>query len=153
MIYTDEAQDEIKSTTASEAVTITVPDRVVDAIAARLDVLEDPDEADARDIAFDHVEMSHRLVTPDGELVERAALDRADGGLELEYDEDDVASSSADEETPEPIEVGASAQLDYADDPTRPLSIDVAIPAGVIDEDDLDGVLESVSIDARIVDE
>lgn len=190
--------DAVESTTTDEDVTITVPERVVDAIADRLETLEDPDEDVAHDLALDHVDMSHRLVTEGGEDVATAALDRA-GVIEedvdipldeetieavdkaaeargmsreewvcaaardrlnevddtddvtLEYDEDEAGHAGS--EDPEPIEVDAIAKLDYATDPEQPLSIELEVPAGVIDEDELGDVLDAVSINARIADE
>lgn len=153
MIYTERLQDEIENTKVSETLEVEVPDRVVDAIASRLDVLDEPDEGDARDLAHDHVAASFRFVTTDGEPVEEVALERADGGVTLEYDESDHGADGDPDESPAPIDVDATAELDYASDPERPLSIELEIPAGVVDEDELDDVLETVSIDARIADE
>jgi len=71
----------------------------------------------------------------------------------LEVEVPDRVVDGDPDESPAPIDVDATAELDYASDPERPLSIELEIPAGVVDEDELDDVLETVSIDARIADE
>lgn len=83
------------------------------------------------------------------EWIRRAAADRlGTDDVGLTFDEGEHSSNEA----PEPIDVEATAELDYAADPDRPLSIKLEVPAGVVD-DDLDDVLEAVSIEARLVDE
>jgi len=61
-----------------------------------------------------------------------------------------TSDSNADRNDPEPIDCRAEAELDY-NDPDRPLSISIDVPADVVD--DPDEVLESVSISAKLVDE
>ena len=52
---------------------------------------------------------------------------------------------------PEPIDCNARAQLDYAADPDRPLSIHVEIPPGVVE--DAQDVTDAVQLSASVVDE
>jgi len=53
---------------------------------------------------------------------------------------------------PEPIDCNARAQLDYATDPDRPLSIHVEIPPGVVGSR-LEDVTDAVQVSASVVDE
>ena len=77
MLYTEDIQDQIRTTKSQPTVELEVPDEVVDAIACRLDVVDEPTPADARSVAWDHVEPNFELVTSDGERVTTAALGRA----------------------------------------------------------------------------
>lgn len=159
----NESAESSENRTISKTIDITVPDEVVGAIADRLATLEDPDRVDAIDLLHDHVETTSRFETTAGDSAIDAALERAEecpcakgetdapaGGTTLEFDEDDVASSDDRDATPEPIDVDAAAQLDFAADPERPLSIELEVPAGVIDEDDLDEYTSAVRIEARV---
>lgn len=84
------------------------------------------------------------------EWIRRAAAGRLDtDDVALTFDEDECSSS----EPPEPIGIEATAELDYAADPERPLSIELEVPAGVVDDVDLDDALAAVSIEARIAEE
>ena len=77
MLYTEDIQDQIRTTKSQPTVELEVPDEVVDAIACRLDVADEPTPADARSVAWDHIQPNFELVTSDGERVTTTALGRA----------------------------------------------------------------------------
>ncbi|UHQ98285.1 hypothetical protein HYG81_19620 (plasmid) [Natrinema zhouii] len=52
-----------------------------------------------------------------------------------------------------PIDVEATAKLDYAADPEQSLSIELEVPAGVANSVDLEDALSAVLIEARIAEE
>jgi len=83
----------------SKTIEAEVPDHVVDAIASRLDVVDQPDRETALDLAHECVETSFRFVTTDGEPVEDAALDRAGGEewREVDVPLDDATLEAVDE--------------------------------------------------------
>lgn len=76
-LYTRDTQEQIRATKTEPSVELEVPDEVVDAIACRLDVVDEPTPADARSAAWDHIQPNFELVTSDGERVTTAALGRA----------------------------------------------------------------------------
>ena len=63
-----------------------------------------------------------------------------------------MSPNDTDDADPEPIDCNARAQLDYATDPDRPLSIHVEIPSGVVGSR-LEDVTDAVQLSASVVDE